>query len=236
MVRMTRESEIRMALDMIGALDETATRGPSAGSTGTTGPQSGQASKDPTTLADVTEPVGSTEPKLGAAMQRFRAGMKVIRGEVTAMVTAFEAAAPETRRGRGVVSVLRVLNGLLPVVDSAEDVVTRALGERTHPMGEGARALEMAAELDEEPLTYTTDADRASEPRKPVDAAARTTVTEVTKALGMMRKRVRELGYQLQGVVPNTSRPDAVRASVTDLSEADTVLETVRQKIAARFK
>jgi len=236
---MTRLDDVRAALALAEALneqDETPTRGASAGSTGTTGPQSGQAAKDPTTLADVTEPVGSTEPKLDAAMRRFQGGMEAIRSEVTAMVTAFEKAAPETRRGRGVASVIRVLKGLLPMVASAEEVAARALGESAYRFGDGAYAMDLAAVLDEEPLTHTTDADRASEPRKPVDAKTRAAVAQVGKDLGTIRERVRELGYRLQAAVETASRPDAVRASVTDLSEADTVLETVRQKIVARFK
>lgn len=101
---------------------------------------------------------------------------------------------------------------------------------------EARRALALGAALDEEPLTHTTDADRASEPRKDLDPSARAVVDQVLSDLEKMHEHLRDLGYQLQGVVEKTSRPDGIRDSVTDLSEADTVLVAVRQRIAARFK
>ena len=231
--------EARRALVLGAELDEqpeTPTRGASAGSTGTVGPHVGQSGKDPTSLADVTEPVGSTEPKLGAAMVRFTSGMKAIRSELGEMVDAFKAAVPETTRGRGVASVLRVLQGIEPMLRSAEDVAARALGSKSKAMEDAARVSELAGELDEEPLTPTTDADRSTEPRKKLDPEARDAVDQTCAELGKMHERLRELGYQLQGVVEKTSRPDGIRDSVTDLSEADTVLVAARQRIAARFK
>lgn len=235
----TSLDEVRRALVLGAELDEqpeTPTRGKSAGSTGTVGPQVGQSGKDPTSLADVTEPVGSTEPKLGAAMVRFTSGMKSIRGEVGEMIAAFKAAAPETSRGRGVASVLRVLQGMEPLLKSAEDVFARALGAKSKAVEDAERVMQLGQSLDEEPLTRTTDADRASEPRVKLDPAAREAVDTVGAELEKMHEHLRELGYQLQGVVDKTSRPDGIRDSVTDLSEADTVLVTTRQKILARFK
>lgn len=235
----TSLEEARRALVLGAELDEqpeTPTRGASAGSTGTTGPQVGQSGKDPTSLADVTEPVGSTEPKLGEAMARFASGMKIIRAELGEMVAAFKAAAPETTRGRGVASVLRVLQGMEPMLQAAEDVVARALGTKSKAVEDAARVMQLGQSLDEEPLTHTTDADRASEPRKKLDAVSRSVVDAVGADLEKMHERVRKLAYQLQDVVEWSSRPDGIRASVTDLSEADTVLVTTRQKILARFE
>jgi len=152
------------------------------------------------------------------------------------MVAAFKAAAPETSRGRGVASVLRVLQGIEPLLKSAEDVAARALGTKSKAVEDAARAMDLGRALDEEPLTGTTDADRASESRKPLDAESREVVDKVGAELGKMHERVKELGYALQGVVEMSSRPDGIRDSVTDLSEADSVLVAVRQKILARFK
>ncbi len=236
---MSTLEEARRALVLGAELDEqpeTPTRGASAGSTGTTGPQVGQSGKDPTSLADVTEPVGSTEPKLGEAMARFASGMKTIRAELGEMVAAFKAAAPETTRGRGVASVLRVLQGIEPMLQAAEDVVARALGAKSKAVADTERMMHLGQSLDEEPLTHTTDADRASEPRVKLDPASREAVDTVGAELGKMHERVRELGYQLQSVVAKSSRPDGIRDSVTDLSEADSVLVTTRQKILARFR
>lgn len=235
----TSLEEARRALVLGAELDEqpeTPTRGASAGSTGTTGPQAGQSGKDPTSLADVTEPVGSTEPKLWEAMARFASGMKAIRSEIGEMVAAFKAAAPETSRGRGVASVLRVLQGIEPLLKSAEDVAARALGAKSKAVEDAARVMDLGRALDEEPLTRTTDADRSREPRKKLDSASRAVVDQVGAELGKMHERVRELGYELQGVVETSSRPDGIRDSVTDLSEADSVLVAVRQRIVARFK
>lgn len=231
--------EARRALRLGAELDEqpeTPTRGASAGSTGTTGPQGGQSGKDPTSLADVTEPVGSTEPKLGRALARFASGMQAIRSELGAMVAAFEAAGPETTRGRGVASALRVLRGMEPMLQSAEDVVGRALGTQPKAVEDAERVMYLGRALDEEPLTHTTDADRASEPRKKLDAVSRTVVDTVGVDLEKMHEHVRKLAHQLQDVVEWSSRPDGIRDSVTDLSEADSVLVTTRQKILARFK
>lgn len=231
----TDADEARRALELGEWLDEqaeTPTRGKSSGSTGTQGPQVGQSAKDPTTLADVIEPVGSTEPKLGTAMKKLASGMASIRGELDAMIEAFKTAAPETSRGRGVASVLRVLQGIRPMLKSAEDVAARALGAKSS----ASEDIERAFDLAEEPLTRTTDDDRASEPRKKLDGASREVVDRVGAELSKMHERLRELGYQLQGVIEKSSRPDGVRDSVTDLSEADSVVTTTRQKILARFK
>jgi hypothetical protein len=160
----------------------------------------GQSGKDPTSLADVTEPVGGTEPKLGEALARFASGMKAIRSELGEMVAAFKAAAPETSRGRGVASVLRVLQGIEPMLKSAEAVATRALGTRSKYVEDAARVVDIVRALDEEPLTWTTDADRSSEPRRKLDLASRVVVDRVVDELGKMRERVRDLGYELQGV------------------------------------
>ena len=232
--------EARRALELGAELDEqpeTPTRGSALkGGDGTTGPQVGQSSQDPTTLADVSEPVGATEPKLASALKQCAAGFRAMRLELHGMVDAFKEAVPETRRGRGVASALRALQGVVPMLDSAEAVIARALGTQAPESEALRRVFELGDRLDEEPLTHTTDADRSTEPRKKLDATSQAVITQVGTSLAVMAASVRKLGYQLQGTVEQTTRPDGIRASVTDLSEADNVLTSVRQKIMARFK
>lgn len=227
--------EARAALAFGAALDEaedTPTRGTSVAGTGTAGPTVGPSAKDPTTLADKDHPVGATEPKLGAALKRFARGMAALRAEVAAMAEAFEAAASETSRGRAVASALRSLKGLTPMLTATQGVVDRAFG--TAPASEDL--VRMLDRLDEEPLTATTDADRSTEPRKPVDAATAGAVRTTVAALKIAEDEIAELGWKLQHAAEASSRPDAVRASVTDLSKAGSVLTDARQGIAARFK
>lgn len=75
----------------------------------------------------------------------------------------------------------------------------------------------------------------ASEPRVELDAAARKVVDRVRATLRGMETELTELGYALQGAVGDSSRPDGVRDSVTDLSALRQHMGTVRERIQSRF-